>query len=301
MKKGGVILADKYILEFKNVSKFFNKGKAEVFKNMSIKIPTNEIVGLIGENGSGKTTFIKLASGIMLPDGGDILINGTSIIKEFKKAKGYIGIMSDSNISLYMQLSGYENFRYFATLKGMINEKEREEKIQYLIDKLKMNSYINKTANSYSKGMRQRLLFAIAIVNEPKLLVLDEPLNGLDVENTIIIKDMILDLVKEKDVTILLTSHDKYFLDEISTVKYAIRDKNIILEDNLIRVSKELNIYFRKLMDLDLKALEKCNLNSIDDEKGIYSLSFKANDKDIYKFIYENLEANRLEILRILS
>lgn len=294
-------MTDKDILEFENVYKAFSKGKTEVFKDMSVRIPSNEIVGLIGENGSGKTTFIKLASGMVLPDKGDILVNGISIIKDFKKAKGYIGIMSDSNISLYLQLSGYENFRYFATLKGVINEKEREERIQYLIDKLKMRSYIYKTANSYSKGMRQRLLFAIAIVNEPKLLVLDEPINGLDVENTIIIKDMIIDLVKEKDVTILLTSHDKYFMDEICTLKYVIKDKKIGLEDNKVRVSKELNIYFRKHENLNFMELEGYKFNCIDDEKGIYSLSFSVNDKNIYKFIYENLHYDKLEILRIVS
>lgn len=289
----------KKILEFKDITKTFNKGKVKVFEDLNISLFSNEIIGLIGQNGSGKTTFIKLASGIMLPDQGDILINDVSIVKEFKKAKSNIGIMSDSNINLYMHISGYENLRYFATLKGIIDDKGREEKIHYLVDKFKMNSYINRTVNTYSKGMRQKLLFAISIINEPKLLVLDEPLNGIDMENIIIIKDMIVDLVKEKDITVILTSHDKYFIDEISTVKYIIKDNKIKLEDDTARVLRRTTIYFKKIIDMDLNIPEEYDLNVIDDIKGIYSLSFMTNDKNIYKYIYDNLESNNIEVLRI--
>lgn len=290
----------KDIISITNLSKTFDKGKKVIFKDLSISFKAKEIIGLIGENGSGKTTLIKMICGLVLPDDGDIRIDGVSVIKEFKKAKSYISVMSDSNTSLHMNLSGYENLDYFATLKGVINSKERKERINNIVDKLKMKEYIHANVDTYSKGMRQRVLFAIAIINEPQVLILDEPINGLDADNAVIMMECLKNLIEEKEITILLTSHDKYFLDEICTQKYVIKNNNILSEDGNFKISKELTFYV-KVKEPTEKEIKDYNLEMVDSEEDIYKCKLKLNEDRIYNYIGQSIAENKLEVVKIIS
>lgn len=290
----------KDIISITNLSKTFDKGKKVIFKDLSISFKAKEIIGLIGENGSGKTTLIKMICGLVLPDDGDIRIDGVSVIKDFKKAKSYISVMSDSNTSLHMNLSGYENLDYFATLKGVINSKERKERINNIVDKLKMREYIQANVDTYSKGMRQRVLFAIAIINEPQVLILDEPINGLDADNAVIMMECLKNLIEEKKITILLTSHDKYFLDEICTQKYVIKNNNILSEDGDFKISKELTFYV-KVKEPTEKEIKDYNLEMVDSEQNIYKFKLKLNEDRIYNYIGQSIAENKLEVVKIVS
>lgn len=290
----------KDIISITNLSKTFDKGKKIIFKDLSINFKAKEIIGLIGANGSGKTTLIKMICGLVLPDEGDVKIDNISIIENFKKAKTYISVMSDSNTSLHMNLSGYENLDYFATLKGVVNSKERKEKIDILIDKLKMKEYINKNVNTYSKGMRQRVLFAIALINEPKVLILDEPINGLDADNSVIMMGCLRELIKEREITILLTSHDKYFLDEICTQKYIIKDYGIVAEDGTFKVGKILTFYIKVKEPMEAE-IKDFNLEVVDNDQNIYKCKFSLNEEKVYNYIGQSIAEDKLEIVKIVS
>lgn len=281
------------MIKITNLYKSFNKGKNKVFQNVSVDFKEKEIIGLIGQNGSGKTTLIKMICGLVLPDSGDVKINGVSIVKDFKKAKSFISVMSDSNTSLFMNLSGYENLEYFAALKGVISATERNKKMDYLITKLKMGNYIKLNANTYSKRMRQRLLFAIALISEPKLLILDEPVNGLDADNAMIMMEYLKELVEEKNTTVILTSHDKYFLGGICTEKYVITNNNVIKESNNYKISKEITIYL-KVNESVNKEVEGMELELIDEEKKLYKCIFTLNNSNAYNYIGKKLEANNM-------
>lgn len=243
------------IVSIKELYKGFTKN-VTIFENLNIEIPRNKIVGLIGPNGSGKTTFVKLLSGMILPDKGKIFVDGFDITKDFLTVKRIVSIMPDTNRSLYWNLTGYENIEYFAILKGLYNKRERNEIIDKLVSELNIQSFVYKKVESYSKGMKQKLMFLIAILNNPKLLLLDEPLNGLDFENILLIKDTLLKLVK-KGMSIIITSHDKYFLEEICDIKYLINDKKLVTVPHTNFVSKKLKVYFKIFDQRMLEELQK--------------------------------------------
>ncbi|MBT1279724.1 ABC transporter ATP-binding protein [Thermoanaerobacter sp. CM-CNRG TB177] len=286
------------IISVKNLCKGFAKNVI-IFENLSIEMPKNKIIGLIGPNGSGKTTFIKLLSGMILPDSGEILVDGLNVQKEFLAVKRIIGIMPDTNRNLYWNLSGYKNIEYFAILKGLYNKRERNKIIEELISELNMESFVYKKVESYSKGMKQRLMFLIALLGSPKLLLLDEPLNGLDFENSLLIKDIILKFVK-KGLSVIISSHDKYFLEEICDIKYIIKDKKLVIASPTNFVSKELRVYF-KILDYAIgESLKKYSYEVIDNKKGIYSIQFKMNDYDFLYLAAEAVKNKKVEILSIV-
>jgi len=286
------------IVSVKNLYKSFGKNVI-IFEDLNVEIPRNKIIGLIGPNGSGKTTFIKLLSGMILPDSGEILVDGLNVQKEFLAVKRIISVMPDTDRSLYWNLSGYENIEYFAILKGLYNKRERNKIIEELISELNMESFVFKKVESYSKGMKQRLIFLIALLGNPKLLLLDEPLNGLDFEISSLIKDIILKFAK-KGLSVIISSHDKYFLEEICDIKYIIKDKKIVIVSPTNNfVSKELKVYF-KILDYTIeKSFKKYCYNVIDKEKGICSMQIKMNDYDFLHLASEAVKNKKAEILSI--
>jgi len=291
------------IVSVNNLSKSFDHGRVTVFQDLSIEIPKNKVVGLIGPNGSGKTTFIKLISGMILPDDGEIFVDGHNILKSFSVIKKMIAVVSDSNRALYWNLSGYENIQYFAILKGLYNnynKSEGERVIEQLISELNMENFIFNKVNTYSKGMRQKLILLMALLNSPKLLLLDEPLNGLDFENALIIKDIIINLA-QKGVSIIISSHDKYFLEEICDLKYAIKDKKIVFAPRDIFVSKKAMAYVCLINPMVLEQFQEYHYEIVDYQKNIYAIEFGINDYNFFNLIERNLKNKFLEILSIIS
>lgn len=175
----------------RDVSKNIN-GK-EVLKNISFKIGTGEIVGLIGGNGAGKTTLMKSIIGLTSYQSGEI---STSVSR--KEDSTNIGALIEAP-GIYPYLSGYDNLKLF-------NESKSNNDIQNIITKLKMDEYIHKKAKTYSLGMKQKLGIAMALLNNPQLVILDEPMNGLDPRAVKDVRDVLSDLSKQ-GVSILISSH----------------------------------------------------------------------------------------------
>ena len=175
------------MITIKNVSKSYNK-KDKVVKNLNLEIKDGEIFGFLGPNGAGKTTTIKMITGILNPDQGDIYIDGKSIKKEPIEAKKAFGFVPDSP-DMFLKLKGIEYLNFLAQIYE-VPEKEKKERIQKLTKKFEIYNNLNEQIESYSHGMRQKIVICGALLNNPKNWILDEPMTGLDPKSSFDLKEM---------------------------------------------------------------------------------------------------------------
>ena len=173
------------MIEIKNISKSYQKGQ-KVIKNISLEIKDGEIFGFLGPNGAGKTTTIKMMTGILDIDEGDILIDGKSMTKEPIEAKKQIGFVSD-NPDMFLKLKGMEYLNFIADIYEITKE-EREKRITELAKEFGIYEVLNDKIQSYSHGMRQKIIIISVLLHKPKNWILDEPLTGLDPEAAFYLK-----------------------------------------------------------------------------------------------------------------
>jgi ABC-2 type transport system ATP-binding protein len=179
-------------------------GSFTAVDDISFDIQQGEIFGLLGPNGAGKTSTINMMIGLARPTAGSITISGIDVRKQPKKAQAIMGIVPDES-NLYNEMDGFDNLCFCAALYGMQKE-EREEKARKLLETFRLKEAGKRPFKAYSKGMRRKLTIAAALIHSPKILFLDEPTTGIDVESSRQIRDMILDL-KRQGTTIFLTTH----------------------------------------------------------------------------------------------
>lgn len=198
-------------IEVENVYKAF--GKQQVLKNISLKIPRGSIHGVVGNNGSGKTVLMKCICGFLHCDKGRVLVNGKQIGKDVDFPDD-IGIIIETP-GFISNLSGYKNLKILASLKGVIGKSE----IRETLIKVGLNPDMKKHVSKYSLGMRQRLGIAQAIMENPSVLVLDEPFNGLDKQGVLEMRELLKGLKKEGK-SILLASHNAQDIEELCDFVY---------------------------------------------------------------------------------
>ncbi len=177
--------------------------KKEVLKNVSLSIEEGEIYGILGPNGAGKTTLISILSTLTIPDGGKVEVFGIDALKDPNRVKNIVNI-SSGNPNFPWSLTVYENLRYFSMLYGL---KNKAKAINNVIEILELAPFRNARFDSLSTGTKQRLSLAKALLNEPRLLFLDEPTVGLDPDMAIKIRRLIKRIHEEKGITIVLTTH----------------------------------------------------------------------------------------------
>ncbi|EGG92653.1 hypothetical protein HMPREF0491_01172 [Lachnospiraceae oral taxon 107 str. F0167] len=188
------------ILEIKNLSK--KSGSSYRVKNLSMSIPKSCVYGFLGPNGAGKTTTLKMILGLIKKDAGEIKMFGEDV-----SAKNLLSLLHKTgslieNPGGYPHLSGLENMQIIAKLKG-VNESEIEKALKTV----RLYEQKDKKLGAYSLGMKQRLGIAMALLGDPKFLILDEPSNGLDPAGIMEIRNLITSLPKERDITVLISSH----------------------------------------------------------------------------------------------
>lgn len=210
------------VLEVNNISKTL--GKKQILRDVSFFLCANEIVGMVGCNGVGKTTLLKVILGLQKSKNGSVRINGYDVKKESNKALERVGAIIE-NPDMYSYLTGRENMELFSKYYRNINK----DRINELIKLVGLENNIDMKVNKYSLGMKQRLGIAISLINEPNLLILDEPTNGLDPEGIISLRKILLKL---KDITILISSHN---LNEINNLC----DRVLFMKDG--RIVKDMN------------------------------------------------------------
>ena len=197
------------MIEVKNVTKKY--GKFVAVDDISFTINDGEIVGLLGPNGAGKSTTMNMLTGFIEQTEGDIIIDGYNMLKKPKKAKKEIGYMPEG-VPLYSDLTVKEFITYMAEIKN-VNKKERKEKIEKIIENTGLKEVQNKLTKNLSRGYKQRVSLAGALVGEPKILILDEPTVGLDPKQITEIRSLIKELGKTH--TVILSSH---ILSEVSQI-----------------------------------------------------------------------------------
>ncbi len=197
------------MIEVKNVTKKY--GKAVAVEDISFTINDGEIVGLLGPNGAGKSTTMNILTGYIEQTSGEVTIEGYNTLKKPKKAKMQIGYMAEG-VPLYTDLTVKEFVTYMAELKK-VNKKERKEKVQKVIEQTGLKEVENKLTKNLSRGYKQRVSMAGALVGEPKILILDEPTVGLDPKQITEIRNLIKELGKTH--TVILSSH---ILSEVSQI-----------------------------------------------------------------------------------
>ena len=278
-----------HIIETKDITKKY--GKYQVLNKLNIHIKENSIYGLIGKNGAGKTTLIRIICGLQDPTNGTYFINKIdNKAKDISLVRKKIGAIIERP-SIYEEMNAKDNIICQMKLVGLTNYQD----VSKFLDVVGLSNVGNKKVRYYSLGMKQRLGIALALVNNPNILILDEPINGLDPEGIIEIRELILKLNKEKHITILISSH---YLDELSKVatNYGFIDKGRIIEEIS---SEELNKKLTSFIELKVN-----NLKSFTDyfKKNNIPYEIKDNniiniykDYNIQKFITE-LTNNNLEI-----
>lgn len=208
-------------------------GEATILNNINMTINRGDIYGFVGKNGAGKTTFMRTVLSLTSPTSGEIKLFGDKTIEE-------VGLRVGSLIEapgLYKNSTAYENLKRFSIIYGA-----DEEKIPEILELVGLANTGNKKAKDFSLGMRQRLGIAIALLGDPEILLLDEPINGLDPAGIKDIRDLILKLNKEKNITFLISSH---LLDELAKVvtKYGFINNGTLFEEieakNLLEKCKQ--------------------------------------------------------------
>ena len=213
------------MLELKEVTKLFYQGKKEiaVVDRLSLNIKKGEVFGFLGPNGAGKTTTVKMIVGLLFPNGGSITVNGKS--SATMEAKNIIGFMPEQP-QFYRHLKAIEMLELAGGLFGLRGEVLKKRSNQ-LLDRVGLGKFKNEMVRQFSKGMMQRLAFATALINEPELLILDEPLDGLDPIGRLDFKDLMGEL-KKKGKTIFFNTHILADVEEICD-RVAIINKGKIL------------------------------------------------------------------------
>ncbi|MGN1297315.1 MAG: ABC transporter ATP-binding protein [Clostridia bacterium] len=191
------------MIEIKNLSKSYKKGK-KVIDNISLEIKDGEIFGFLGPNGAGKTTTIKMITGILGIDEGDILIDGKSIIRNPIEAKKSFGFVPD-NPDMFLKLKGIEYLNFIADVYEISTE-ERIARIDELSKRFEMQTVLNNKMQSYSHGMRQKMIIMGVLLHNPKNLILDEPMTGLDPKSSFDLKQIMREHTKENN-TVFFSTH----------------------------------------------------------------------------------------------
>jgi ABC-2 type transport system ATP-binding protein len=175
------------MIELINVNKSYN-GKIKAVDDVSLTINDGEIFGFLGPNGAGKTTTIKMITGILKADNGDIKLNGINISESPLEAKRQFGFVPD-NPDMFLKLKGIEYLNFMGDIYN-VNKEDRIKKIDYLGEKFEIKDALSDQIQSYSHGMRQKIVLMGALVHEPEVWILDEPMTGLDPKSSYVLKEM---------------------------------------------------------------------------------------------------------------
>ncbi|PEA55980.1 ABC transporter ATP-binding protein [Bacillus pseudomycoides] len=232
------------VVKLENVHKKI--GSAEIIRGLSFEVQEGEVYGFLGPNGSGKTTTIRMMTGLISVTEGDITICGHSIRTEREKALEYIGAIVE-NPELYEYMTGMQNLKHFANMAVTPVGKERIAEIVKLVE---LEHAIHKKVKTYSLGMKQRLGIAQALLHNPKILILDEPTNGLDPAGIREIRDYLQRLAKEENIAVIVSSHllseIELMCDRVVIIKngqfvqeYSLREQ--VKSDDKIMVALEVN------------------------------------------------------------
>ena len=281
-------------LVIENVSKTFIDKKA--VDNISFKIEKPGVFALLGTNGAGKTTTIRMMLGIIKKDSGSILWNG----KNVDRKNVNFGYLPEER-GIYPKTRIVDQLEYFAKLKGMTKQ-EAQKNIDYWLEKLKMTEYKYQPAEKLSKGNQQKIQFITAVMHDPELIVLDEPFSGLDPVNTELLKNIILELVKENKY-IIMSSHQMTSVEEFCEDVVILNKGKTVLKGNLNEIKDSYPINKVEIdTKEDIKKIienHKLELKEQEDRKYIISIQEEKQAQELLNDLVENnIQIEKYELLK---
>lgn len=224
------------MISIKNISKSYNK-KEKFIENFNLEIKDGEIFGFLGPNGAGKTTTIKMITGILEIDEGDILINNYSIKNQPIEAKRQFGFVPD-NPDMFLRLKGIEYLNFMADIYEVTLE-QREKLIEELTDLFDIKDVLNDRIQSYSHGMRQKIIIIGSLLHEPKNWIIDEPMTGLDPKSTFELKKIMKEIA-EKNKTVFFSTHILDVAEKLCDRIGIINNGKLLFVGTLDEMRKEL-------------------------------------------------------------
>ncbi len=245
------------MLELINLRKKF--GTFEALKGINLHVKKGEIYGFLGPNGAGKTTTIKIITGILLPTSGDAVIGGYSILKDSQKAKQLMGIIPDRPF-IYERLTGREFLYFVASLYGF-SSSEIKNDIDSFLEIFDLQEWQNELIENYSHGMKQRLVMIAAFIHNPQLIVVDEPMVGLDPKGARLIKKTFWKLARERGITIFMSTHSLEVAEEMCD-RIGIIDRGTLIAEGTTEELREMagSGKEEKLEDIFLKLTGETSL-----------------------------------------
>lgn len=246
-----------YAVYTENLWKVYNENKknqVEAVKNLNLRIKRGEIYGLLGENGAGKTTTVRMLTTMIKATSGTAKILGKDVVNESSNVRQYVGCLPQES-GLYEEFSAIENLNFIAELRGMDKNKRKKQIDEYL-SLVGLTQRKNDRVETYSGGMKQRLMIARSLLGKPEVLFLDEPTAGIDVLVVRRIRELIKTLSEQKNITIILSTHDMFTAERICDrvgvlnkgelvaegtpaeliAKYADKEQNNDLEDAVVHL-----------------------------------------------------------------
>lgn len=280
-------------LEIKNLRKTFDDGKIIALDNLSIDIPTGTSFGLLGRNGAGKTTIIRILLQIYTKDSGSVLYNGKNIFTEDIK----IGYLPEER-GLYLKNTVKEQLVYFGKLKGL-NKKQCEESIKWWLNRLGILEYYTRKVEELSKGNKQKVQLISALLHNPEIVILDEPFSGLDPVNVELFKSVFKELL-EKKISVIFSSHRIDDVEEFCD-NVVLLNKGKIVECGKIKDIKSK--FGKKLLTIETdknidKILRENKFEFVEDSRG-YKITIDSNAsiaKIIQGLVENNININNISV-----
>jgi len=281
------------MLKAENVTKTYNAGKKLALEDFSINVPESSIYGLLGPNGAGKTTFIRIINQITQADSGEVFINGQKLNPEHIRQIGYM----PEERGLYKNMTVGDQILYFGELKGM-SKNDALQQAKYWFEQLEIDQWWKKKLSELSKGMAQKIQFVVTVLHRPKLLILDEPFSGFDPVNANLIKDQILNLMKN-GTTIILSTHRMESVEEMCDYVALIHQAKKVLDGKVFDVREQFkkNIFNVTLADVSLERFEQFkkqfDIHHFSTENNLISFDLK-NDSDQHSLLNELMKVGKI-------
>ncbi len=293
------------IIRARNLSKtyFSVTRKVNAVSNLNLDIEKGEIVGLLGPNGAGKTTSINLLSTIIKPTEGGAIVNGRDILLDDLEVRRSIGIVPD-NPGFYKRLTASQNLNFYGAIYGTAKELIDERKEKYL-KQFDLQEVENQKVGGFSKGMKQKLSIVKALINDPEILIFDEPWSGLSPEAQRELRDFLLGLTSGKERTVIITTHNLRMAEELITRAVIINHGRLLLDksiDELRRDGKATLTIQLELSNSDQNQSIISKYGEVLDHEVKENRSYftlKMKDEEIIPNLIETLVHNKIKVYNV--